>query len=466
MTDGGLAAVGVGALRRVRGACVRIEVPGWFDPQDVFSVLFGAESASFWFEGELIGDSVWMGAASPDSCVAVGNPSTGEVHVTASGRRSRLSGTVSDLLSELRPGDGVKENSLGWVGWVGYDSASLNATLPVRADAREDSVLFVADRVVRFDIAHRRMWIHAVRSDADWVQYALAALQSSAIPVAPRATTEPVSTPGLGPGEYAAAFARVQNAIEHGEVYVTCLTDRLRVIDAGTPAAAFAAIRRSSAGVLRAIIRGGDTTLVSASTETFLAVNGREVVSRPVKGTRARHRDEVLDRAAADQLAVDSKELAENVMIVDLLRNDLSRVCSLGSIDVVELLRVESRAHVHQLVSTIRGNLKEDISLAELLGALLPAGSMTGAPKRAAVGLISEIEASPRGEYAGALGWFGAGGAARLAMTIRTIVFKGSAATIGTGGGVTACSDRGAEQDELVLKAVSLLDAIRPVAVV
>ena len=202
-------------------------------------------------------------------------------------------------------------------------------------------------------------------------------------------------------------------------------------------------------------------SVLSSTPEIFLAVTADGTVeSRPIKGTRRRGATPVEDRALVAELVGSEKERAENLMIVDLVRNDLSRVCAVGSVTVPHLLEVESYAQVHQLVSTVRGSLDERSTGIDAVRACFPAGSMTGAPKLSAVRLLDALEQRPRGIYSGAFGYFGLDGRIELAMTIRTIVIDANGATIGTGGGITALSVPEEEIEETRIKAAALLRAL------
>jgi anthranilate synthase component 1 len=180
----------------------------------------------------------------------------------------------------------------------------------------------------------------------------------------------------------------------------------------------------------------------------------------PIKGTRARGITPEADAALVAELLESSKEQAENLMIVDLMRNDLSRVGVLGTVAAENLLEVHTLPHVHQLVSTVTTQLQPTLSAIDALAATFPAGSMTGAPKVAAMRILASLEKGPRGIYSGAFGWIGFDGACELAMVIRSIVIDADGASIGTGGGITIDSDPQAELDEMKLKAAPALRAL------
>jgi para-aminobenzoate synthetase component 1 len=204
-----------------------------------------------------------------------------------------------------------------------------------------------------------------------------------------------------------------------------------------------------------------DVAIASSSPECFLRMDSnRWVTTRPIKGTRPRSLDAQLDACLASELAASAKDRAENVMIVDLMRNDLSKVCELESVSVPELFRVESYATVHHLVSTVRGRLRADCDVIDLVRACFPPGSMTGAPKLAAMQLLDRLEPVRRGVYSGALGYFDLRGGCDLAVVIRTLLVAGGRAWLHAGGGVVADSQADAEYAESLAKARAMLGAI------
>ncbi len=201
--------------------------------------------------------------------------------------------------------------------------------------------------------------------------------------------------------------------------------------------------------------------MLSSSPERFATVDRRGwVETKPIKGTTPRGSTPAEDEAHRAALRSDPRYRAENLMIVDLLRNDLSMVCAPGTVGVPVLMEVESYANVHQLVSTVRGRLREGIGTVEALRALFPAGSMTGAPKLRTMEVIAEVETSPRGVYSGAVGWISGDGRADLGVVIRSLVAHGGGYAFGTGGGITVGSDAVSEYDETRWKAARLLRAL------
>jgi para-aminobenzoate synthetase len=207
-----------------------------------------------------------------------------------------------------------------------------------------------------------------------------------------------------------------------------------------------------------AFLRLENVSVVSSSPEQFLQVTPTGLVStKPIKGTRPRSADPVIDEANAEELRNNQKERAENLMIVDLMRNDIGRIAQADSLKVSKLFEIESYATVHQLVSTVEAQLAEGQTAFSAMQAAFPGGSMTGAPKARAMEIIEVLEKGNRGIYSGVIGFFGFNGSADFGMTIRTVVFEGDRASIGVGGGITIDSDPLAELEETKLKAQALL---------
>jgi aminodeoxychorismate synthase component I len=264
---------------------------------------------------------------------------------------------------------------------------------------------------------------------------------------------------------HAAAVAEIRARIAAGDVYQACLTHRLEAPFAGDAFALAGALRALNPAPFACLLALPDATLVGSSPERFLAVDAeRWAESRPIKGTRPRGADPAEDRRQGNALAASAKDRAENLMIVDLVRNDLGRVCEVGSVQVPELFAIERYQTVFQLVSTVRGRLARGADALDAVRAAFPPGSMTGAPKLAAMELLARLEPTPRGLYSGAVGYLDLRGGCDLAVTIRSIVLRGGRAFVHTGGGIVADSDPAAEWREAGDKARALLAALRRAA--
>ena len=258
----------------------------------------------------------------------------------------------------------------------------------------------------------------------------------------------------------------MQEHLHAGNTYEVNLTHRVTARSDLSPAAAYLRLRAANpapyAGFVQHDLPGAEAWLLSSSPERYAAVGAdRTVETRPIKGTTARGATPEQDARARAELATHPRFRAENLMVLDLLRNDLAMVCEPGSVEVPHLLQVESYAAVHELVSTVRGRLRPEVSTLGALRALFPAGSMTGAPKLRTMEVIAEVEATPRGAYAGAFGRIGADGSADLGVVIRSLSTTGDGTwQLGTGGGVTVHSDVASEHAETGWKAARVLDAL------
>jgi para-aminobenzoate synthetase component 1 len=263
--------------------------------------------------------------------------------------------------------------------------------------------------------------------------------------------------PMISQAEYEAAFATVKDYIAAGDCYQINLTFPMQAqLEAGTPWGLYAALcARQPVRHGSYVDLGVGPVLVSRSPELFMRLDaGGRIETRPMKGTAPRDADPVRDAELAEELRASEKGQAENLMIVDLLRNDISRISKVGSVKVPKLFAIESYATVHQMVSTVVGQLAAPAQLADLMAALFPCGSITGAPKIRAMQIIREVEPHARGAYCGAIGWMGPDGAAGFSVAIRTLsVWPGRAVTLNVGGGVVQDSTALSEWEEALWKA-------------
>ncbi len=363
--------------------------------------------------------------------------------MVASGRSEVVGDDVFEVLSRELQGGDVRDQ---WFGYLGY---ACRPDLPARLAPDAPGAV----------------------PDAVWMRPSRVRLVEHAAPTArpPRSAGDEAGV-GTIPPAYRAAFDRVQERLLAGDTYEVNLTHRVEVPSDLDPLAAYLRLRELNpapyAGFLQHDVPGARAWLLSSSPERYATVSttgegGRVLETKPIKGTTPRSDDPAEDEEHRRRLAQDEKYRAENLMIVDLLRHDVASVCEPGSVEVPQLMEVESYASVHQLVSTVRGRLREDVGTVEALRALFPAGSMTGAPKLRTMEVIEGVEASPRGVYAGAFGWVSGDGRADLGVVIRSLVTGGDGRyVLGTGGGITVLSDPVEEHAEAELKAARLLQAL------
>jgi para-aminobenzoate synthetase component 1 len=253
--------------------------------------------------------------------------------------------------------------------------------------------------------------------------------------------------------QFIAAVQRAQHYIQRGHIYQVNLSHRLSATCDCEPFTLFERLGEVSPAPFSAYLDCGDFHLASSSPELFLRVSGRHIVTRPIKGTRPRSNDPTRDAQLTYELQTSAKEMSELVMITDLLRNDLGRVCEFGSVQVPELVRLERYAHVQHLVSTVEGRLRSGVTHFSALASCFPGGSITGAPKIRAMEIIDELEPLTRGPYTGALGYLGFNRESQLSIIIRTAIQKAGVAHFNVGAGIVADSNPAAEWDETIAKA-------------
>ncbi len=424
----------------------------WVDPAVVFAGGPARHPHAFWLDAgaDAATGNSYLGLGAPADVETVLAVGLGAEHVATDAAGGALPAGIGGFRG-------------GYVGWFGYEWGAAHAGLgpgpeagsgagagagrSIAADPAVPPAAWLrVDEFVAFDHGARRVWLVApadrIAAFAEVVRGWILAGEAVAS-TAPAAAPARVARSGHSAAEHAELVRECLEIIRDGDAYQLCLTTPFTVSAGPAPFDApgmLAALRASSPSHHAGFIRAQGTALLSASPEQFLGVSGGRVQTRPIKGTRPRGRDAHTDAALAAELRASTKEQAENVMIVDLMRNDLARVCEPGSVGVDALLQVESYAQVHQLVSTVSGRLRAGSTVSSLLAATFPAGSMTGAPKRSAMAQLRRLERAQRGIYAGCWGYVGFDGTVDLAMVIRTIVVRGDVATVGGGGGITAGS--------------------------
>jgi anthranilate synthase component I len=375
---------------------------------------------------------------------------------------------------QFSPQPGLPRFIGGLVGYLGYESVRyfepvLKAHLPPAA--LPEGIYLLADTVVAFDHARRSLFLIANVLDGDEaaagakLDQIIARLQQPL----PAAVSKPVSVAEIRSNKTQAQFeAMVRKAREY-----IAAGDLLQVVPSQrftrpTNAEAFdiyRAVRRINPSPYMfffdfGLVDGKPLHLVGASPEMLVRLEGRHASLRPIAGTRPRGVDPAADAALAEELLADPKERAEHVMLVDLSRNDLGRVCEYGSVSVPEFFNVERYSHVMHIVSHVEGTLRPDKSAFDLVRASFPAGTVSGAPKVRAMQIIAELEGEPRDVYSGMVGYFGFDGAMDTCIAIRTLVAHGDNVTVQAGAGIVADSDPASEYNETVNKAKALLRAI------
>jgi para-aminobenzoate synthetase component 1 len=435
----------------------------WADPETVFARLCRSGPAAVWFDRGHADSAArsFIGLASSDRDLITLDPAGRHAQDVARSPAEELATALRARSAETLATSPV----LGWCGWLSYE---LGRALHDLGDVDAQLAAFAfMDRGVVFDHDGRTVTLHVLgaapdaRSWLDATAEEIGAVASSPATPAIMPAPEPTWTWRHDHDEYLELIRRCQQVIARGDAYQLCLTNEITV-DLRRPVDPLDVYRRLRSRMTTrfgGVIRIRDQWLISGSPELYLSVGPDGAAStKPMKGTRPRGADTGSDALLAAQLLDSEKERAENLMIVDLMRNDLSRVSKVGSVEVPRLFDVETYQSVHQMVSTVRSVL--DVDAVSAMLALFPAGSMTGAPKRSAMQVLDQLEGGRRGVYSGVWGRLPLDGTAELAVVIRSLILTPGRATIGSGGGITALSDPEEEWREIVLKAGPMLFAI------
>jgi para-aminobenzoate synthetase len=459
------------------------------DPEVAYATLFCAGPHSFWLDsgGDTSSRFSFMGDDSgPLAEFVTYRVADKAVRIRSAGSsRTESVSSFFDFLSYAlkqravpAPSELPFEFNLGYVGYLGYELKAECGGEEWHSAPTPDAALLFADRMLVVDHAERRGYLvclsgndaaTSVSAAQQWLAETADRLRrlagNSSLPrqdpvldASWRLTDPPV---GKGPGQidlrhdrdqYLKKIEECLKEIQNGESYEICLTNMATVgqID---PFGVYRTLRRISPVPYGALLSFGEVSVLSASPERFLKVaTDGTVEAKPVKGTRPRGATPEADETIRRDLQESEKDQAENLMIVDLLRNDLNRACAVGTVHVPKLFDVETYPAVHQLVSTVRGRLRPDTDPVQCVRGAFPGGSMTGAPKIRTMGIIDRLEDGPRGVYSGALGWFGLSGAIDLSIVIRTIVSTRDTTEFGVGGAIVALSDPADEFAETLVK--------------
>ncbi|MUK00612.1 aminodeoxychorismate synthase component I [Vibrio cholerae] len=460
------------------------------DPAALFTALYGTSAAAVWLDSS----DASTARRSPQgrsrfSIMADAGGGFGQQALHANGVTEITAGPVTTRIREpffrwlddvwgrraVRTPEGYAcEFGLGWLGYLGYElkretggsaAGTSDGTLP-------DAALIFAGRAVVMDHVEEKVFLLTLsdgRSDPDreaWLTRARAVIMAPT-PVPPsRPLPVPRFTARDEREEYLDKIRRAQAEISDGNTYEVCLTTSLSAqVTRLDPLEAYLRLRTASPAPFAHFLRFPGLAVASTSPERFLRVSAAGLMrAEPIKGTRGRSSDPRMDAALVEDLRTSAKDRAENIMIVDLLRNDLSHHAVPGSVTVNRLCDIETYATVHQLVSTIDARLRPGSARAGVIASAFPAGSMTGAPKISTMAILDQLEQAPRGPYSGAAGYFSLTGATDLAVVIRTLVLEendgGTLLTLGVGGAITADSDPAEEWQEVRTKAHGVLSAL------
>jgi para-aminobenzoate synthetase len=443
------------------------------DTQRAFTDLFATSETAFWLDGAAEGARYsYLGSGSgPWSESLEYRVGSGVVRRRRGAVLEEIPGSIFDVLDNsladhlVRPVHVSLPFTSGYVGFFGYEVKADCGSSNLQQSPHPDAAWVFADQLIAVDHVAKTTYL-LVTAPAGapaepgrrWITETSARLHALSDPEAASEFSAPddAELERLLVRDRARYLADVQKAIDAlkaGESYEICLTNTAVLRAPPDPVAHFSALRRQNRASYSSFLRFGRLSIASSSPECFLQIDaGGTIGSRPIKGTVARSDDAAVDARRRAALATDPKARSENLMIVDLLRNDLGQVCEIGSVSVPGLMEVETYANVHHLVSTIRGRLRADVGPVRAVQRCFPPGSMTGAPKLRSMEIIGELENRARGPYSGALGYFGTDGAADLAVVIRTAVIGEFEMTVGAGGAIVLDSSPTEEFAEMLLK--------------
>ena len=477
-------AVQRGVAGRVRLSLKVKRLDTLYDTERAFVNLYGDSETAFWLDSSKIDERArfsFMGAADgPLSRTLFYDVTAGKLRIERADGAEELQESIFDYLSrEMRSMRHLSHDlpfdfNCGFVGYFGYELKADCEGNDAHRSSMPDAAFVFADRLIAFDHLEQCTYVLCVTDAAGgeagdrWIaetSLRLASLAPLEVPAWDGAASAQANNFRLSRShqQYLDDIATCKQRLIEGETYEICLTNRIAADVDAEPLALYRTLRRVNPAPFSAFLRFGESAVLSSSPERFLSVGrDRWVEAKPIKGTCPRGKTPAEDVRLAEELRLGEKNRAENLMIADLLRNDLGVVCEVGTVHVPNLMHVESYETVHQLVSTVRGLLREEVEPPDCIRACFPGGSMTGAPKKRTMEIIDELEGEARGVYSGAIGYLGLSGGCDLNIVIRTLVLEGSKATLGVGGAIIMQSDAEEEYEETLLKGRAPMTAIDP----
>jgi para-aminobenzoate synthetase len=455
------------------------------DPERAFVHLYGDSADAFWLDSSMLDERTrfsFMGDTSGPLASSIDyDVGSGELRVAAGGETRVLEESIFDYQArEIRRLRQLSDDlpfdfNCGFAGYFGYELKADSGGSGAHRSSLPDAHFVFADRMIAFDHVERCTYVLGVAERGEtealdrWIAETalrLASLPPIAEPEWSEVATErdPVRfTLSRSHQRYIEDIEACKRYLIDGETYEICLTNKITAEVSPDPLPLYRTLRRINPAPFSAYLRIGEAAVVSSSPERFLSIGrDRWAEAKPIKGTTRRAQDPAEDVRLAEELRTGEKNRAENLMITDLLRNDLGVVSEIGTVHVPFLMHVESYETVHQLVSTVRGLLREELEPPDCIRACFPGGSMTGAPKKRTMELIDSLEGEARGVYSGAIGYLGLSGGCDLNIVIRTIVIDGETTTIGVGGAIVMQSDAEDEYQETLLKGTAPMKAIDP----
>ncbi|MBD2530234.1 aminodeoxychorismate synthase component I [Nostoc flagelliforme FACHB-838] len=449
--------------------------------EQIFVHLFRQAPNAFWLDSSRVETGLsrfsFMGDGNGENSLLVRyHTQRQELTIAHSDRVSHHSESIFDYLKreiDLRSCQADElpfDFNCGFVGYFGYELKAECGSSLVHSSALPDAIFLLADRMIAIDHQEECLYLlqlikkgqtEQVETWFETIQQQLENLDPLSSDVPPE-NSQPVKFHlSRTYQNYIQDIHQCLDEIHEGETYQVCLTNQLHTNATPDPLTFYRTLRKINSAPYSAFLRFGEIAIACSSPERFLHIDRQGwVETKPIKGTLPRGETPEADFVLREKLRNSEKDRAENLMIVDLLRNDLGRVCQVGSIHVPKLMDVETYPTLHQLVTTVRGRLRADVQAVDCVQASFPGGSMIGAPKIRTMQIIDRLEQEARGVYSGAIGFLGLNGSADLNIVIRTAVLTPEQTSIGIGGGIIALSEPEIEFQETLLKAKALIDAL------
>lgn len=458
------------------------KLDSWISPETIFETLFGDKDYCYWLDSSV--------STNDENSYSFMGDNSGELsHVLfydVSDKSLVIDGSQREVLNDVDLFDYIdrqveKYNLIynsslpfgfhgGYVGYCGYETKELCGHENDKQSKHPDFAGIFSDRFIAFDHQRKEIWLVYMSSENDdtkarqWYDNIKLKLQDPKAHSNERAvkSDSPITFHStMDRNQYVAAINEAKQYIEEGESYEVCLTTSFEAKVNVDSLGVYRELRDINPAPYASYLNFGEYSILSSSPERFIKSDPYGYVeTKPIKGTISRGRNAREDEQLKAALCLSVKDRAENLMIVDLLRNDLSKVSTIGSVNVENLMDIETYATVHQMVTTISSQLKRELNVSDLMKSLFPGGSMTGAPKKRTLQIIDELEVGSRGIYSGCIGYFSLSGSVDLSIVIRTIIADASGVSVGAGGAITALSNPGAEYEEVVLKAMAPMQAV------
>jgi para-aminobenzoate synthetase len=451
------------------------------DPEQVFVHLYGDDLYAFWLDSSQVTSELsrfsFMGNDQGYHSFRVEYYSQSrKLRITRKSGVEEQTGNILDYLQDQLDTYFCQSAALpfdfnsGFVGYFGYELKSDCGAEACHASPLPDAFFLFVTQLIAFDHQAEATYLiycgqpdEKVQAEA-WFEI----MENCLSDLPPLIAIEPTKNPK--PLQFRFSRSRqtylnnIQDclkAIQQGESYEICLTNRLETSTTPDPLLFYRHLRHQNPAPYASFLKLGNLAVACSSPERFLKINAQGwVETKPMKGTLRRGGTPQEDQQLREYLGHNEKDLAENLMVVDLLRNDLGLVCEIGTVTVPKLMEVETYATVHQLVSTVQGHLRQDLKVTDGIRAAFPGGSMTGAPKLRTMQILDRLEGEARGIYSGSIGFLGLNGTVDLNIVIRTAIVTETGTSIGVGGGIVALSDPEQEFAEILLKAQALIHAL------